>query len=271
MTYTTEQGRQMWGPPCSSSRGVTLDLHGYGRVYVDRRIADAVRALNACLVAWHYSTRKADTGAFSCRPITGGTKYSLHAFLIALDLNWNSNGYRTDGRLVTDMDAGMVGAILAIRTTNGEPIWRWGGAYSGKVKDPMHYEVLGCTPADLATGIDWSTVPGQTATVPYGWVPSERLEPGSHKPAVARVQMALELLRPLTKGPHLDITDPPGYGSVTTDSVKRFQRFARSMQRLAGETDEAKLIDVDGIWGPQTAQAARFWLPSASAKAKAAA
>lgn len=270
MALTTSALRRAWAPACRLAAGTTLTLNGGGRVHVDGRVVDAVRALNACLVAWRYQATAPDVGAYNCRPITGGTNYSLHAYGIALDLNWLANPYRTDGRVVTDMDAGMVGAIVAIRTVSGAQVWRWGGAYAGNVKDAMHYEVV-CTPADLASGIDWTTVPGRTPKVPYAWVPTERLAQGSHRPAVARVQLALELLRPFTGGPHLTISDPPGYGPITVDSVTRFQRFARSMQRLAGETSEAKLIDVDGVWGPQTAAAARFWLPSASATAKAAA
>lgn len=271
---TTAQQRRNYAPPCSSGRGVTLSLNGTGRVYVDRRATDAVKALNACLVAWKYETRRADTGAYACRAITGGTNYSLHAYLIALDLNWLSNPYQTPAQIAryglrTDMPTAMVGAILAIRTNNGAQVWGSGMFYRVN-KDPMHFELV-CTPADLATGIDWRTVPGATTKVPYSWVPTERLEPGSHVAAVARLQLALELLRPFTKGPHLDITSPPGYGPKTTESVRAFQSFARSMQRLAGEKDLNKLIQVDGIWGPITAKAAKFWLPSASAQAKAAA
>ena len=266
---TTAQARAAWGPACQPDRGVTLDLNGTGRVYVDRRITDAVRALNACLVAFHYLTRRADTGAYNCRRITGGTLPSLHAYLIALDINWTSNPYSTVLR--TDMPAGMVGAITAIRTMSGAVVWRWGGAYTGRHKDAMHYEVV-CTPAELATGIDWTTVPGYTpAKVPYAWVPEVLLHPGSHDPAVARAQLALELLRPLTAGPHLAITTPPGYGKVTVEAVHDLQTFARRQQLLAGHTRPHDLLDVDGIWGPATARTAKFWLPSASAVAKAAA
>lgn len=151
---STQQLRNWWAPPC---RGpwVTVPLHGEGRVTVRASIVDAVRALNAVLVRWDYRTRRDDTGAFVCRRITGGTGYSLHAYGIALDINWSSNPYGT--RLVTDMPRGMVNEILALRTNSGAQLWRWGGEYRS-VKDAMHYEIF-CAPSDVATGIA-GTSPG---------------------------------------------------------------------------------------------------------------
>jgi hypothetical protein len=97
-------------------------------------------------------------GAYNCRPITGGTKYSLHAYGIALDINWQANPYGK--KLITDMPPDMRAAIKAIRTTGGHQVWRWGGDYSGN-KDAMHFEVV-ASPGELASGIDPSTIPGST-------------------------------------------------------------------------------------------------------------
>lgn len=147
---TTQQIRNAWAPACRT-HAVSL--------------RDAYQALDDVLQAWYYEPRHADTGAFNCRRITGGTGYSLHAYnpgprfqfwsgaavtmALAVDINWLSNPYGP--KLVTDMPRGMVDDILAIRTNNGHQVWRWGGDYRGN-KDAMHYEVI-CTPADLATGI----------------------------------------------------------------------------------------------------------------------
>lgn len=152
---TTQQARDAWGPPCKGARS-TVRLFGEGSVSVRTEIVAAVDALDQCLRAHDYRTRKDDTGAYNCRKITGGTGYSLHAYGIALDLNWGTNPYGPD--VVTDMPPEMVAAIKAIRTVNGQQVWRWGGDYSGN-KDAMHFEVV-CTPAALATGIDPTTVPG---------------------------------------------------------------------------------------------------------------
>jgi len=146
MARTTQQKRDLWGPPC---RGVTerVALYGSAVVAVDPRIVEATRALNDVLARWGYKTRRADTGAYNCRPITGGKGYSLHAYGIAVDINWDTNPY---GATKTDMPRGMVDEIEAIRTTAGLPVWEWGGDW--RTPDTMHYEIA-ASPAELAAGI----------------------------------------------------------------------------------------------------------------------
>jgi len=139
-----------------------VPLYGQGVITVDKRTVSAFLALSACLRAHDYRTRRADTGAYNCRRITGGSGYSLHAYGIAADLNWSTNPYGK--RLVTDMPPAMRDAIKAIRTRGGHLVFRWGGDYSGN-KDAMHFEVV-ASPAELATGIDPNTVPGARITEP---------------------------------------------------------------------------------------------------------
>lgn len=149
MGLSTSQLREAWNPPCNSASFVTIELYGSGRVTVDPRTVEAVFRLDDILEAWGYQTRRDDTGAYSCRTITGGSGYSLHAYGIALDINWQTNPYGPN--LVTDMPRGMVDDIIGLRTNNGKRVWEWGGDWSGN-KDAMHYEI-DCAPADLATGI----------------------------------------------------------------------------------------------------------------------
>lgn len=151
---TTSDLRRWWSPACTGP-WARLDLHGEGRITVRTATIPAWRAFNAVLVRWRYRTRRADTGAYNCRRITGGSGYSLHAYGIAADINWKSNPYGP--RLVTDMPAGMIADIEALRTGNGKQLFRWGGRYRGN-KDAMHFEVF-CSPADLATGIAVGTPP----------------------------------------------------------------------------------------------------------------
>jgi D-alanyl-D-alanine carboxypeptidase len=155
MGLSTSQLRDVWDPPCNSGSFITISLHGEGRVTVDPRTTEAVTRLNDILIAWDYRTRSADTGAYNCRQITGGSGYSLHAYGIALDINWQSNPYGPN--LITDMPRGMVDEITALRTGNGQRVWEWGGNWSGN-KDAMHYEI-DCSPADLATGIQGGAKP----------------------------------------------------------------------------------------------------------------
>jgi len=149
---STAELRILWAPACTPPFA-RYTLHGGGVVTVDVLVVDALKALNAVLIDWDYRTRRADTGAYNCRQITGGTNYSLHSYGIAVDLNWNTNPY---GRtLVTDMAIGMIEAIEGIRTAGGVQVWRWGGRYSNN-KDAMHFEVV-ASPAELARGIQSQT------------------------------------------------------------------------------------------------------------------
>jgi hypothetical protein len=149
---STAELRILWAPACTAPFA-RYTLHGGGVVTVDVLIVDAVKALNAVLIDWDYRTRRADTGAYNCRQITGGTNYSLHAYGIAVDLNWSTNPY--GHHLITDMPIGMIEAIEGIRTAGGVQVWRWGGRYSNN-KDAMHFEVV-ASPAELARGIQSQT------------------------------------------------------------------------------------------------------------------
>lgn len=221
---TTRDLRTLWAPACSFPMA-KVALHGEGSVSVRASIVDAVRALDACLVAHGYRTRRADTGAYNCRQITGGTAYSLHAHGIALDLNWSTNPYGPT--LVTDMPPAMVDDITSIRTRSGARVWRWGGTYTTN-KDAMHYEVV-ASPQEIASGID---------------APSPDPAPLDLDVALARV-VALIDAKPLVvlgdRGPAVvDLWDhlegsgirergmrsrAPVFGSATDRAVRRYQEI----------------------------------------------
>jgi peptidoglycan hydrolase-like protein with peptidoglycan-binding domain len=224
---STSQLREAWAPACSGPLSVVEFVQGV-RVKVHSGTESAVRALGRVLQAHGYVVRKGDTGAFNCRPITGGSGYSLHAYGIAIDVNWNTNPFRKDNKLVTDMPAAMVKAILAIRTANGKQVWGWGGNYRS-VKDAMHYEIV-CRPSDLATGIDWSTVdqPELVEERPVQWPLVRR---GDRGPAVEELHRRLGVVQP----------GGPGFGTfgpMTEAAVREYQR--------------TRGLTVDGVVGMQT-------------------
>lgn len=171
MAYTTSQLRNLWAPRCKGP-WVRISLHGAGKVTVLPAIKDAVLALNQVLKAWDYRTRAHDTGAYNCRKSANGN-WSLHAYGIAIDLNWSTNPYGK--KLITDMPRGMVNDILAIRTNNGKRVWGWGGNWRGN-KDAMHYEII-CSPRDIATGINPRTVRGGSALPPAAPAPKPAPKP----------------------------------------------------------------------------------------------
>jgi hypothetical protein len=196
---TQSQLRSYWSPRCTGPWATTR-LYGAGRVTHRAAITSAVQALNKVLTAYKYYTRYADTGAYNCRLNTSGTAYSLHAYGIALDLNWQSNPYSSVLR--TDMlrygDGRMPHRICAIRTNNGRQVWNWGGFWSGS-KDAMHYEIV-CSPADLRTGINWSTV--------YGGAPAPPPPPPPPPPEEANLMYRIVWFRgePTAAGDQTDIT-----------------------------------------------------------------
>ena len=242
---TTSALRKLWAPACERRLRV-LTLHSGARLSVAADAAEAFRALDSIMQDFGYAPRTADTGAFNCRQITGGSSFSLHAYGIAADINWNSNPYRPDGVLVTDMPPAMVAAIKGIRTKGGDIVFRWGGDYR-RVKDAMHYEIV-ASRTELAGGIDWSTVrreppdPKRPATWPV-------LEPGDEGPTVEELQRRL-----LASGAS-DQVEVHGGTGAEGEAERRFE-----VDGVLGELTEAVLrnyqtsrgLDVDGVCGLQT-------------------
>ena len=263
MASITGRLRGQYAPPCSNDRTV-LNLHGAGRISIRNVTIDAFRALNACLVKHRYSTRRADTGAFNCRRITGGSGYSLHAYGIAADLNWSTNPYGR--RLVTDMPGAMVRDIKAIRTNNGKTVFRWGGDYSTN-KDAMHYEVI-CPPADLRSGINPRTVPGASTPPSSGGrpVPSTRQQragtwrKGDQGAGVHFMQAMINIMIDAGQVKSSKLVVDGFYGDKTVAAVRSVQTFGRAMQQIASGRSS---ISVDGIAGPQTFNIIKFWVPVA--------
>ncbi len=224
----TSELRTAWSPPCDVSLLKTLEMVQGVRVQCRGDVETAAHALGRVLEAHGYVVRAGDTGAYNCRQITGGTGHSLHAYGIAIDINWNTNPYRDDNVLVSDMPRVMVRNILRIRTTNGNQVWGWGGDYRS-VKDPMHFEIV-CAPEDLASGIDWDTVrqaePRTEAPPRFSLI-----QRGDRGPAVEKLH---DLLGVASRG-------SPGYGIFgpqTDAAVREYQR--------------THALEVDGRVGRQT-------------------
>lgn len=218
----TTQLRAAWGPPCSF-RSAKFTFWTGVTVTVDARTLDAFRALDNVMRKWNYKPTAPDVGAFVCRRITGGSGYSLHAYGIAVDINWQDNPYSAANKVITDMPTGMVDAIEAIRTRNGKPVWGWGGRYR-TIKDTMHYEIV-CTPADLATGINVADDKLTKAQQLYWWLWAGKealkrpfLKPGSESKAT-NVKHIKDVQRAF------GIPQTGVYGPAVVAKVKAFQEF----------------------------------------------
>ncbi len=68
-------------------------------------------------------------GCFNFRAKRSGSKLSTHAWGVAIDLNPETNGMGRDG----DMAPGIVKVFESFGFT-------WGGRWSGRSKDPMHFQ-----------------------------------------------------------------------------------------------------------------------------------
>lgn len=212
--------RETWGTPCELTTVPAAIYEGGPRAQIHPALLDAYCLLGAVFVAHGYVVRR--LGCFNCRRITGGTSWSSHAWAISVDVNDDTNPYRTD-RLVTDMSPAMIADVVAIRTRSGVQVWRWGGNWDGDPETPhsnydsMHFECI-ATPDELAAGFT-ATVPTHTA-VPGGTAPPSvrawpKVRHGSDGPAVLMLQSLLGLERTSGAG---------HFGPRTEAAVKAYQR-----------------------------------------------
>lgn len=184
MARTTQELRTLWREyECAESRMVIVPF-GPDRIRVAPPSAPAWAALAAVLDHHDYAIRTGDTDSFNCRPNKSGGGKSLHAFGIALDVNWMTNPYRDHageravrwsdkpvqaarsedvriGRADTDFTEALIADVGRIATREGKRVFEWGGSWR-TIKDCMHFEI-DLSPAELTAGIDPATVAGAPA------------------------------------------------------------------------------------------------------------
>ena len=90
-----------------------------------------------------------NTSAFNCRPVTGGTGWSRHAYGKAIDINPLWNPYVVDGEVLPPTGApfvdrrtllpGMISDGDVVVRTFDELGWRWGGRFQSLV-DWQHFD-----------------------------------------------------------------------------------------------------------------------------------
>lgn len=181
MAVATSSMRKAWAEfECAQHKMQRISF-GPDEILVAPPSVEAWKALERVLGAYDYDIRIEDTDSYNCRDIKGGGGRSLHAYGIALDINWKTNPFRDHsgsretrfargvtqqerakevrlGTADTDMTPAMIQAVLAIRTNGGKRVFGWGGHWQN-LKDAMHFQIE-ATPGDLSEGIDWGTVEG---------------------------------------------------------------------------------------------------------------
>ena len=145
-TYRTKI--QWWEPYlCNRDDLVSLTVLGRYPVKVQAPLRNATYALDAVLRATGYPMPTSYTGSYNCRKIGGSDLWSLHAYGVAIDIDYPNNPYIRGDSIapgwVSDerwtITEAQVDAVTSIVNANGEPIWKWLG-YMGNSIDPMHFE-----------------------------------------------------------------------------------------------------------------------------------
>lgn len=212
MSKSTPQLRNLWKAFECDEDAMVLIPFGPDKIRVAPPTAEAFEALAAVLHHHGYQIRTEDTDSYSCRKITGGAGKSLHAFGIALDVNWDTNPYLDHkgtravrfsdqptqalrGREVkmgladTDMTPEMIADVMKIQTRAGTTVFEWGGHWN-TVKDCMHFE-MDVSPQDLEGGLDPTSVVGLEAYLAalhgHGHEPAPEPEPVVTPPTSADV------------------------------------------------------------------------------------
>ncbi len=171
--------RSTWGDGCpvepEDLSYLTLSFWGFdgrahtGEMIVNRDVADDVAGVFDRLFTARFPieemriTTRADldaeptgdgnnTSAFVCRPVTGGTSFSEHAFGLAIDINPFHNPYQRDDLILPelaghylDRDLGQPGMIIAgdVAVEAFAAIgWAWGGDWNS-LKDYQHFSRSG--------------------------------------------------------------------------------------------------------------------------------
>jgi hypothetical protein len=174
------QAMTSWRPGCPVSlddlRLVSLAYMGFdgkahrGRLIVNRDATAAIVGAFRSLYAARFPIRRMvpvdaygsddfrsieadNTSSFNCRPATGSTHWSNHAYGRAIDVNPIENPYISGGSTshrasVPYLDRRRVrpgmavpgGALVGAFAAQG---WGWGGSWSGSTQDTQHFSYNG--------------------------------------------------------------------------------------------------------------------------------
>ena len=232
LTDYSPQPQTGWGPACSIAR-TTITLSSGVRITVATGIAELTKILLDECIRRGYVIRQSDTGSYNCRYIGGTTTWSVHAWALAIDINWSTNPYQYT--LKTDFPTWM----RALLNKYG---FSWGGDWSGK-KDAMHWQFMG-TPAQAKVATDMA----KRDILGSGTTPTPET-----LPKYATGSRTLSLTNPVTRG--TDVADlqrilnawyPDVTPLVKDGSYKSIDKYrVVYMQERAG-------LEADGIVGPQT-------------------
>lgn len=166
---------------------------------------------------WNLGYRPERVSTWVIRNVAGTTRWSLHSYGIAMDIDSHVNGFPKGKEFSwsrTRFTAAQFNAVTAIRTNSGHRVFAWGGQWRDPGQDYMHWYVIAPISA-LKSGIDYSTV--STNIIPQE--DDDYMKRGDRGPRVGVVQeRLLDLGYALPKfGADED------FGGETEDAVRDWQ------------------------------------------------
>ncbi len=215
----SERGTQGYTPRCNHNHP-TIKFPREGGGFFNEPVHPLTReAWRAYIIVMihHGETMPGAGGVDQCRNIGDSDDPSLHAYLCSVDLPPNSR-----------KSSAFIGDMGRIRCNNGAFVFR-------NLRGDRMHDQINCSPADLATGIDWSTVVGATEGDEMN-----ALKRGSSGFGVQWYQTALNEKSAVT--PKLVIDDV--FGPNTERAVKQYQ----------GVSGFDKNGVIDGALGPLIAK-----------------
>lgn len=160
--------RTSWGPPCEMTAMQTFSF-GQGNARLRPECFVPLVLLSRILRKHDRWPRRFDTWSFACRVIAGTSRWSMHAYGIAVDVRATS--YPLGVKVTDPVLLAAAAEVEALVTPDGWRVWEWGGRW--RRPDGMHWEI-GCPPASAAL----LTLPRKAAGEPRALAPSDELVGG---------------------------------------------------------------------------------------------
>lgn len=140
--YVANVRRYMGGDTSAAAPDPLANIHpdltritapGGAKFTVASSVADKFAGLVTDMEKAGYRLDPASSGGYNPRMIAGTNTPSKHAYGLAVDLNWHANQQGADTH--SDIPAELARSLAARYGL------KWGGDFSGKQRDPMHFEV----------------------------------------------------------------------------------------------------------------------------------
>jgi len=160
MPLTTAQMRDEWAEyKCNSKDWLTVTVLNRAPVKIVTKLRDAWARFDAVMYANGYGDA-AIVSSYACRLIAGSTRYSLHSYRVAIDVDPTLNGRQGSGSVMDwsrcKLTRQQSDAVEAIRTVSGAQVFTAGWRFNNP--DPMHFQIC-CTQTDIASGIKENDMP----------------------------------------------------------------------------------------------------------------